>query len=89
MNSLAAWVFDDPTPHVTADGRHTFYRVIGRPARPDVFLAWGIIERDVTGEAATPDEALAEAMKRAVRVMDEATQRNFEISAAKLRGGLW
>lgn len=88
MDSLSAWIFDVPTLHHTADGMHTFHRVVGRPARPDVAMAWGVPPVEVYGEALLPEDALAEAMRKAARVMDEAGQRRFEASAALLRGGL-
>jgi hypothetical protein len=84
--TLGHWAFDEATQHPTADGRHTFYRVEGQPANMDTARAWGVF-CGVRGEGATPEDALADAMRRAVAEMDAASQRRFEIAAVALRGG--
>ena len=92
--SLAQWAFDDATEHPTADGRHTFYRVQGH--RTSTVTVSGIEVRsghggigpvDVTGEGRTPDDALTNAMHRAIEVDEEAQNTLYQNSIAMMRAG--
>lgn len=88
MDSLSAWVFEDAEMCWTADQRHTFFRVEGRPANPDVSRAWGVMG-GVAGEGSTPEAALADAMRKATQAMETAAEMRFRASVAVMGGRLW
>lgn len=61
--SLQYWSFSVAISCATADGYHTFYRIEGRyTLATDLY---GFAPMPVTGEGATPELALADAMRRA------------------------
>lgn len=93
--SLAQWQFDDATEHQTADGRHVFYRVDGhRTSTTEVggmtvrvgYGGVGLIV-DVTGEGRTPEDALTNAMHRAIAADDEARNVMYQNGIAMMRAG--
>lgn len=91
--SLDKWVFGDPMPCTTADGRHVFYRVTGERTKQECdgvsvpIDASGMLALPVSGEGASPDAALADAMDKATRQDDENRDRMGEIQASIMRSG--
>ena len=75
------WSFSDATAHLTADGKHTFYRVEGQ--RLGGLLL--VLTIPVTGEGITPHDALADAMRRAIAQDDEERSIAGEASKEMLR----
>ncbi len=90
---LAGWVFSDPTEHLTADGRHTFYRVVGRSGYTNAY-GWpadgfGMLRVDVTGEGATPEDALRAAMRLAVEQDETAAAARASVFFSRHRNSPW
>jgi len=88
--SLEQWAFSDAEPLPTADGKHTFYRVRGeRATKRDLYGTMTAVDASglwpafpIEGEGATPEEALSEAMRRAIQADEQSydMMRNAQIA---------
>ncbi len=92
--SLAQWSFTDAEALPTADRRYTFYRVRGeRATKQDMYGMSMTVDitglwpaSPVEGEGATPEEALAEAMRKARQEDERACDMLRNVQTAIMGG---